>query len=91
MERVIYKITRATFGCVMGIIILLILFFQSTEYYCKNDFLLSNIQILVILIGVFLTCTILYYVFSKKDSVIRCSKKIDYDKLTLYLTVILCL
>lgn len=85
-----YKFTKTLYGMLTGVILLLIIFFQSWSYVCKKHFLITNPVILLILFSLFCLCAVVYGLAVKQQWTFpaRC-KKMDLDKLVGFLTVIL--
>ena len=89
MERFVNKVINATFCVVISLIFFIILFFQWTEYSCKNQYILSNMQILGLLIALFVVCSFIYYAHIKRKGCVQHNKTVDYDKMAFFFAILL--
>lgn len=91
MMKFICKALAAVFGVFMGLVLILLLFFQGAEYACKRELLLSNILLMLIILSVALLFYAAKY-FSAKNKLTVTGKlkvAVDCDKAVAFATVLL--
>lgn len=90
MKEASYRLIRILFGACLGSVLFLMLFAQSSNYFTKKDFLLSNIGIMLVLFCALLVCALAYYFAAKsKPCLKRASISIDPDILIKVFTLLL--
>lgn len=87
MKSIVFKTSRIIFGILIGVIFLLILFFQKCEYSCKTTFIMSNIELFCCILFIGLLIKIKNTVFSHSN--VKIKKPFDFNRAANISTIIL--